>query len=208
MSESFLSNDSKNETVLDVGAEMLSRVYAKAALNAAGDHDAQQRLVDELNAVVNEVLAKHPKLEKVFDSALVSQDEKHGILERVLGKNLSPSALNFLKVLTKHDRLGILRQVVRSANELWKKRCGQITVHLELAQAVDPALEQEIIATLAKMLSSKPIVEVKINPDLIAGMVARVGDRVFDASTRTSLERARQSMISSAVESIQRHHRP
>ena len=94
---------------------------------------------------------------------------------------------------------------MRSAGELWKERCNQVTIHLELAHEVDPKLEQEIIAALANAFGSKPFVEVKINPDLIAGLVARVGDRVFDASTRTSLERTRQAMIASAVESIQRH---
>ncbi|TWU27353.1 ATP synthase F1 subunit delta [Bythopirellula polymerisocia] len=207
MAESFFSPESTNETVLDVGAEMLSRVYAKAALNAAGDHDAQQGLMDELQAVVSEVLVKHSDLEKVFDSALVSQEHKQGILERVFGKSLSQSALSFLYVLTKHNRLGMLRQVVRSAGELWKERCNQVTVHLELAQEVDQTLEQEIIATLAQVFDTHPIVQVKINADLIAGFVARVGDRVFDASTRTSLERTRQLMIASAVESIQRHQR-
>ncbi len=205
MAESFFSHERTHETVLDVGAEMLSRVYAKAALDAAGDRDAQQRLVDELQAIVNEVLANHPDLEKVFDSALVSQDDKKGILERIFGKSLSKSALNFLNVLTKHNRLGMLRQVVRSASELWKERCNQVTVYLELASEVDRTLEQEIVANLAKSFDTNPIVQVKINPDLIAGFVARVGDRVFDASTRTSLERTRQLMIASAVDAIQQH---
>lgn len=206
MPESFFIHDQVHETVLDVNVEMLARVYAKAALNAAGDHIAQQSLMDELKAIVTEVLVKYPQLEKVFDSALVSQGDKQGIIDRVLGKNLSQTALSFLYVLTKHNRLGLLRQVIRSASELWNDRCDQVTIQLELAHEVDSTLEQEIIATLAQAFGSKPIVQVKINPELIAGLVVRVGDRVFDASTRTSLERTRQAMIASAVESIQRHH--
>jgi F-type H+-transporting ATPase subunit delta len=88
---------------------------------------------------------------------------------------------------------------------LWKQRLNQVSVKLELAHPVDKVLEQEIVAALAKTLNVQPIVTVEINPELIAGFVARAGDRVFDASTRTSLERIRQTMLERAVEMIQQH---
>lgn len=202
MSDGFI-HEVAQETVFDVDVEKLARVYAQAALNSAGDIKAQQSLMDELSAIVTEVLTKYPDLEKVFGSALVSEDDKLGIIERVFGNQLSANTVNVLKVVAKHGRLGILRQVIRSASVLWKERLEQVSVKLELAHPVDKALEEEIVATLAKALNAQPLVSVVINPDLIAGFVARVGDRVFDASTRTSLERTRQAMIARAVEAIQ-----
>lgn len=196
---------SAKETVFDVDVEKLARVYAQAGLNAAGDPEAQQRFMEELNDVVSTVLTKFPDLEKVFGSALVSNDDKLGILDRVFGKNLSASALNFIKVIAKHGRLGVLRQIIRSANALWQVRLNQVSVKLELAHPVDAALQQEMIALLGKRLEAEPLVTVTINPDLIAGFVVRSGDRVLDASTRTNLERARQGMIARAVEAIQQH---
>jgi len=63
-------------------------------------------------------------MEEVFGSALVSQDEKMGVLDRVLGSRVSTTTMSFLKVLTQHDRLGVLRQVVRMADQLWEERVG------------------------------------------------------------------------------------
>lgn len=202
MSGGFI-HDAAHETVFDVDVEKLARVYALAALNSAGDIKAQQSLMDDLSAIATDVLTKYPDLEKVLGSALVSVDDKIGIIDRVFGNQLSTNTVNFLKVIAKHGRLGILRQVIRSASALWKVRLDQISVKLELAHPVDKALEEEIVATLAKALNAQPLVSVVINPDLIAGFVARVGDRVFDASTRSSLERTRQAMIARAVEAIQ-----
>ncbi|MDZ4656804.1 MAG: ATP synthase F1 subunit delta [Bythopirellula sp.] len=199
------SQHSARETVFDVDVEKLARVYAQAGLNAAGDPEAQGRFMEELNDVVLDVLTKFPDLEKVFGSALVSNDDKLGILDRVFGKNLSASALNFIKVIAEHGRLGVLRQIIRSANALWQVRRNQVSVKLELAHPVDAALQQEMIALLGKRLEAEPLVTVTINPDLIAGFVVRSGDRVLDASTRTNLERARQGMIARAVEAIQQH---
>jgi F-type H+-transporting ATPase subunit delta len=192
------------ETVFDVDVEKLSKVYAQAGLDAAGDPAAQQSLMDELNSVLTEVLAKFPEVEKVFASALVSNDDKSGIIDRVFGKDLSSTALNFMKVIAKHGRLGILRPIIRSANALWQVRLNQISVKLELAHLIDESLQQHMIDVIGQRLGKKPLVTVVINPDLIGGFVVRAGDRVLDASVRYNLERARQEMVARSIEAIQR----
>ncbi len=193
--------ESSRETVFDVDVEKLARVYAQAALDAAGDKEDE--VLDELQAAVTEVLDKHPEMEDVFGSALVSQDEKLGMLDRVFGSRVSETTLCFLKVLTKHDRLGVLRQVVRVAGQLWEQRSNRVPVQVELAIDLDASLHEEIVSSLRSSLGIEPVVTTKINPDLIAGFVVRVGDKVYDASTKTSLERSRQAMIHRAVEAIQ-----
>jgi F-type H+-transporting ATPase subunit delta len=198
-----VTHSSAKEKVFDVDVEKLARVYAQAGLNAAGDLKAQQSLVDELTAVTKEVLDTNPALEKLFASALVSHEDKLGIIDRVFGKSLSEKSLNFLKVIGRHGRLEILRSIIRSANKLWVQRLNQVAVRLELAHAIDPALQQQMIDLIGKRLNAEPMVTVVINPDLIAGFVVRAGDRVLDASVRTNLERARHAMIDKAIEKIQ-----
>ena len=195
------TKDSSRETVFDVDVEKLARVYAQAALDAAGAKEDE--VLEELQATVTEVLDNHPDLEEVFGSALVSQDEKIGMIDRVFGSSVSATTLSFLKVLTKHDRLGVLRQVVRVAGQLWEQRSNRVPVLVELALDLDDSLHKEIVNSLRDKLGIEPVVTTKINPDLIAGFVVRVGDKVYDASTRTSLEKSRQAMISRAMETIQ-----
>jgi F-type H+-transporting ATPase subunit delta len=191
------------ETVFDVDVEKLARVYAQAALDAAGDQE--DVVLDELQQAVTQVLDVFPEMEEVFSSALVTQDEKLGILDRVFGARVSVPTLNFLKVLTKHDRLGVLRQIVRVAGQLWESRNNRVPVQLELALVADSALQDEIVSTLRDSLGIEPVVTTRVNPELIGGFVARVGDRVYDASTKTALERSRRAMVARAVEAIQDH---
>jgi F-type H+-transporting ATPase subunit delta len=198
------TNNAGQEKVFDVDVEKLSKVYAQAGLNAAGDPAAQQSLMDELNSVLTEVLVKFPEVEKVFSSALVSNDDKLGIIDRVFGKNLSPTALNFMKVIAKHGRLGILRPIIRSANTLWQVRLNEIAVKLELAHPIEDSLQQHMIDVIGQRLGKKPLVTVEIKPELIGGFIVRAGDRVLDASVRTNLERARQEMVAKSIEAIQR----
>jgi len=198
--------ETSREAVFDVDVEKLARIYAQAALDAAGADSkggGEDEVLSELQATVTEVLDKFPGIEEVFGSALVSLDEKLGVLDRVFGSRVSTTTIHFLKVLTKHDRLGMLRQVVRVAGQLWEERNNRVPVQLEMALDLDSALQAEVVSSLRSSLGIEPIVTTKINPDLIAGFVVRVGDKVYDASVKTSLERSRQAMIDRAIEAIQ-----
>lgn len=201
MTNTSATKGSSRESVFDVDVEKLAGIYAQAALDAAGDKEDE--VLEELQTVVSEVLDAYPDMEQVFGSALVSLDEKLEMLDRLFGSRLSVPTLSFLKVLTKHDRLGVLRQVVRVAGQLWEERNNRMPVQLETATELDSGLHSEVVESLRKSLGIEPVVSTKINPDLIAGFVVRVGDKVYDASTRSDLERSRQAMIISAVEAIQ-----
>ncbi len=191
------------ETVFDVDVEKLAKIYAQAGLDAAGSPADQDALIDELGALVSEVLDKFPEFEQILGSALVSQDEKLEMLDRVFGTRLSTTGLSFLKVMAMHGRLGFLRQVVRSALGLWQSRNNRSSVQIELALEPAPELLQEIVALLQKSLGTEPVVKTSVNPDLVAGFVIRLGDRVYDASARSSFERARTQMMARATEAIQ-----
>jgi len=193
------------ETVFDVDVEQLARVYAQAALDAAGDHQAQSALMEELKSLVVEVLDKFPEFEQVLGSALVAEHEKLGMLDRVFGQRLSITALSFLKVMAEHHRLGLLRQVVRSATQLWEDRSNRLPVEIRLACETSPELIEEMTTSLKRAFDADPVVKTVIDSNLIAGFVVRVGDRVYDASARTGLERARTTMIAHAIEAIQSH---
>jgi F-type H+-transporting ATPase subunit delta len=200
----FHQTSRSQDTVFDVDAERLARVYAEAGLDAAGGVSEQQSLVEELESVVIDVIDRDPRIAEVFASQLIGGDEKTEMLDRIFGGQASTTTLNLLKVMARHKRLSLIREVARVARKLWLSRSGRVPVQLETANQVDPALQQEILNAFGRVLGKDPIVTNRVNPDLIAGFVLRVGDRVYDGSVRTRLEHLRHGMINRAVEAIQR----
>ncbi len=188
-------------TVFDVDVEKLARVYAQAVLDAAGSQE--DAVLDELQSVVTEVLDKFPALEHILASELVSQEEKLALMRRLFQTRVATTTLNFLQVLARHGRLNILREVVSAVATLWQQRSNRVPVELELAVAIDRSLQQEVARTLRTAWGLEPIISTRINPDLLAGFVVRVGDKVYDASTRNMLERSRRAMVARAAEAIQ-----
>ncbi len=199
----FIHTPHLHDTVFDVSAEQLARVYAQAALDAAGGRAEQDALMAELESIRADVLDSEPRVAELFSSQLISSEEKSAILDRLFGGRVSTVTLNTLKVLNKHGRLGMIRDLVAAARKLWETRSGRQPVDLETANPLAPELEGEILATLARVLGTDPIVHATVNSDLIAGFIIRVGDRVFDGSVRSRLEAMRKGMIARATEAIQ-----
>jgi F-type H+-transporting ATPase subunit delta len=193
----------KHETVLDVTEEQVARVYAKAFLEVAAKAPNTAELVDEIVSLVRDVLDRLPRLEEMLRSALVSPEEKEQFIHRVFGNRASLQVVNFLKVVSRHGRLDLLRPIARVLKKLHSEQSGLTEVEVRVAAELDDAVRWEIQQRLQRALGTQPVLNVAIDPALIAGIWVRVGDRVFDGSIRTQLEHARRHMIERATEKIE-----
>ena len=78
-----------------------------------------------------------------------------------------------------------------------------MTVLVSTAEPLDAAAEKRIIEDLRSRLNLQPLLDKQIHPELIGGIVLRVGDTVYDGSVATQLERLREQMINRSVHEIQ-----
>ena len=193
----------QHETVMDVTAERIARVYALAFIEVVAKSPDGDSLVEEVVSLVDDVLEKFPQLEATLRSALISHEEKEQLLDRLLGQRASSEVVNFLKVLSRHGRLELLRPIARILKKLHARRSGLTEVELRVAMPLDEAVRNEIQETLRKTLGAEPAMHVVVDPSLIAGMMIRVGDRVYDSSISTQLEHARRQMIDLVVDRIE-----
>jgi F-type H+-transporting ATPase subunit delta len=163
------------DMVFDVDAERIARVYAQAAFAAAGGQSERDSLMEELDSLRSDVLDRVPRVEELFKSQLVSEDDKLALIDKVFGGRASTTLIDTLKVMAKHGRLGMVRDMVAAARKFWERQSGRLPVELETANTLTPDLEQEVLSVLAKVLDADPIVSARVNPDLISGFIIRVG---------------------------------
>ena len=198
-----VSEKRKHDTVMDVTEERIARVYAQAFLAVASKSAQATELVDEVESLVVDVLEKFPRLNEVLRSEFIAGEVKQDLVDRLFGGRASVEVVNFLKVLAAHGRLGLLRSITRTLKKLYAQQRGLTDVEVRVAREVDDKLLQEIRVQLRKMLGSEPVVRAIVDPSLIAGMIVKVGDRVYDSSLETQLNLARRSMIERATDMIQ-----
>jgi F-type H+-transporting ATPase subunit delta len=195
----------KHETVLDVTGDEVARGYAVAYWNVAAKSSSVGQMVDELSSFVTEVLDKFPRLDESLRSAIVRKEQKAEMLDRVFSQRLSPQLLALLQVMSRHGRLGLVRSAARILRKLYADEQGMLDVDVRVASPLAESLRNEIQAKLRTTLGKEPVLNVKVDPSLIAGMVIRVGDRVYDGSVNTQFNLARKAMIERAIDLIETH---
>ena len=203
-----MASSSSANLVEDVSQEQVARVYAKALVEAAqkaGQQDADKTvaMLDELSSLVSDVLDRFPRFEAILSSWLVPHEDTVGILDRTFARQMSPLLLNFLKVLSRRGRLSLLRQIDQQARILWDEMKGRVRVELVTASPLAPALLDRVSLSLQNALGGQPVVEAVVDPDVIGGVMLRIGDTVYDGSVAGQLENLRQQMIDRSVHEIQ-----
>jgi F-type H+-transporting ATPase subunit delta len=190
-------------TVMDVTEEQVARVYARAFMNVVIRRDDADSLVEEIESLADDVLAKVPAFEKTLRSSLVPQEQKEALLDRVFAPRASQTLLNFLKVLARHNRLELLRPIARLLKQMHAEHRGLLEVLIRVASPLDPQLKSELEGRLRTRFGKEPVLRVTVEPSLIAGIIMRIGDQVFDGSLANQFELARRAMIARAVEHIE-----
>lgn len=197
------SNAGDRVEVLDVQEEQLARVYAKAFLGAAEQAGKTSELVEEADSLVEDVLNRYPEFETLLTVGEKSHEEIVDIIDEVFTGRASEQLKNLLKVMSHHHRLKSLRLVVKMISKMYAESQGRQEVTLKTAHPLDPALVEELRHEINVKLSIDSVIVTKVDPKLLAGMVIQVGDKVYDGSVRTMLERTRRSMVEKAIDAIE-----
>ena len=192
------------EFAADVTVETIAQVYAEAFLNAViAKNESVEDAVAEFDSFIEDILNANEKFEAVLKSAIVAADAKSAMIERVFSGKASPTFLSFLKVLARHARLDIIRAVHRELHKLDDKRRGRIPVVITTAVELPDEAFVGIAESLRKKLGGEPIIRKAVDPDVIGGIVVRVGDTIYDASIASQLLNVRQNMIDRSTHEIQ-----
>jgi F-type H+-transporting ATPase subunit delta len=178
-------------------------VYAQALIGAVEAEKATETVLGEFDALIDDVLDKLPKLEAVWNSSFVEEDAKEAMLQKAFADRVSPVFLSFLKVVARHGRLDMLRLIHHAFHEEYDKVRNRVRVMIGTAEPLDSKAEERILQEIRDRMHLQPVLEKEIHPDLIGGIVLRVGDRVYDGSIATQLKGLREQMVNRSVHEIQ-----
>ena len=186
----------------DIGAQQVARVYAEAFLNVAEKLGQVEELLGEFESFVATV-QRNETVRSFLTSGAIGRAAKGEVLDKALTGRASPTLVNFLLVVNHHGRLDVLGPIVHACHEIRNRRLGRLRVQVRSAVPIDAAAQQHLRDELRRKLRLEPMLETQIEPELLGGLVIRVGDMVYDGSVRTRLERLRQQIRSRSLYEIQ-----
>ncbi len=198
-----LREAARHRTVLDVGGQRVAKVYALALLNAAQAHGQTEPVLQELAPLVQDVFLAQPEFEQFLSSGAIGRKQKDAVLHKTFGDRASQVLLNFLLVLNEHERLNILRDILKAAQELHQERTGRMRVEVRTASPLPDDQQERLRNELREAFQQEPVLSVRTDPDLIGGLIVQVGDWLYDASVRSRLVAIRNEIIERSSHEIQ-----
>ena len=177
-----------DDTVMQPRLAGLADTYAQALLDNAPDSTRAEELAEELDAIV-QLLDECEEFDTLLTRAMLNKEQREGIVDRVFTGRVSELTEAFVTVLARRDRLEVFRPSAAMFRTLLNIRNGLLEVHATTATPLDPQRHAEIAKMISEQLDSEIILIDHVDPEMLGGVVIRVGDRVFDASLSASIEK-------------------
>jgi F-type H+-transporting ATPase subunit delta len=176
-------------------AGSISRRYARALFSIGVDRGTFEQLGKELEAFA-ELWSGSAELRQALANPVFKASEKRNVLQSLLPR-VTPTAdvQKFLLLLLERRRLAAVANISRAYREMADLHTGRVRAHVTSAQPLAPAELERVRASLARRTGKQVIVETNVDPALIGGLVARVGDLVLDGSVRTQLGSLRDKLL-------------
>ncbi len=172
--------------------EEIAQVYARALFEVAKEHDLLDQVRDQLGQFADAV-AGNRELAVFFFSPYFSTEEKEdGLKKAVTGAE--PVFMNFLEALIERHRMPAIFRIRARYQDMWEDERDLLPV--EVTSAV--ALDASTIGSIGKRIGeqTKRTVELSstVDPDILGGIVLRVGNVILDASIRNRLDQLRKQV--------------
>jgi F-type H+-transporting ATPase subunit delta len=171
--------------------------YATALLELADEHKQLEPTARELGAL-QELIRANPTFKLYLSDPAIGHAERGELIQRVMGKAVSPLVGNFLRVLNEKGRLGILDEIADAYDELLDQRLGKIEVDVTVAHRLPPDQLEEVRKRVSAALKKDAVVHQYVDEQIIGGMVLRVQDQLIDASVRAQLDAMRERLRAAA----------
>lgn len=180
-------------------AGRVAKTYAEALLAVAEQRDQADEIADELKA-----LGEDASLDGFFKTPAINRVRKDEVLAKVFDGRATPLLADFLRLLNKKGRLGLIRLIAVAYRGLRDIKANRARVLVETAAPLSEKQIDDLRTTLGGLLSKTAVVVTRVNPELIGGLIVHVGDKVFDTSVRTKLFNVRNQLLERGNHEIQR----
>ena len=172
--------------------EEIAQVYARALFEVADEHDVLDRVHDELGTFADAMSNSRELMTFFFSPYFSATDKKAGLARAVTGA--SAPLTNFLEALIERHRMPAIFRIRTEFNSLWDEARKLLPVHITSAIELDDAEVKGLGERIGRQVDRQVEVSTDVDPDILGGVVLRVGNVILDASIRNRLEQLRKQV--------------
>ena len=174
--------------------ETVARNYAETLFELATRNDALQEYGDAIETVA-QLIEEDPRFRLFLETPRIDDDDKKQVVRRAFGDVLPRHVLNFVLVTIDKRRQRLLRNISGQYHALLDAHMGREHVQVTVARPVDDATRQVITERLSAALGKEAIPHIRVQPEILGGLVIRTGDTIYDGSIRRRLDAMRRRLL-------------
>jgi ATP synthase F1 delta subunit len=172
--------------------EEIAVVYARSLFEVAKEQDKLDKVRDELGEFADAVDSTR-ELQVFFFSPYFSTAEKQDGLDKAVS-GADEIVVNFLKLLIENHRMPVIFRARREFDRLWQEENKLLPVTVTSAVELEKAAVKQIGDRIAEQTGRKVDLSATVEPEILGGLVVRVGNSILDASIRNRLEQLRKQV--------------
>jgi F-type H+-transporting ATPase subunit delta len=173
----------------------LARRYARALLSLGVAQGCIDQLGADLGTFASVLDQDDGQLRGILNNPGLTTTERKNVVVAVIGMlSLHPLSQNFINLLVDKSRLGVFDDIQRAYSDMADELAGRVRATVTTAAAADTSTADQIRQVLESTTGKTVLIDFQVDPDLIGGIVARVGDTVYDASIRARLQNLRETL--------------
>lgn len=175
-------------------SSVIARRYAKALILIGKEDGQSEKYREELDGVI-ELLNQNPDFEQTINNPLYDAARRKKLFKTVLDSlEMSNVMKTYLNLIFSKQRFNQIRAISEYFNKLADELHGIVRADLVSARELSSDSYDQIRQALAKMTGKEVVLETSLDPEIIGGIVTKIGDLVLDGSIKTQLKNMRESL--------------
>jgi len=174
----------------------IAEVYARSLFQVAQEHDALDRIHEELDEFAD-ALAENRDLQVFFFSPYFSSEEKKDAISKIVS-GADERFVRFLELLAERHRMPVVFRIRREFDSLWAEENRLLPVTITSAVELDKDTVRQIQKQIEEQTGRRTELTTEVDPDVLGGLAMRVGNVVMDGTVRARLERLRREVATAA----------
>jgi F-type H+-transporting ATPase subunit delta len=172
--------------------EEIASVYARSLFEVAKEQDKLDKVRDELGEFAGALNGSRELQVFLFSPYFSTKEKSEGLDKAISGAD--DTTVNFLRLLIEKHRMPVLFRVRAELDRLWEEENRLLPVTVTSAVELPKATVKQIGDRIAEQTDRKVDLQSNVDPDILGGIVVRVGNSVLDASIRNRLENFRKQV--------------
>ncbi len=173
--------------------DRLIQGYAQALFAVAEAEGNLEDVEDELFRF-GKIVESQPELRELLTDPGLPADRKKAVVRELLGNKASSQTVSLVGFIVDQGRSKDIMKITDALAELAARQRQRAVAEIRTAVPLDDERRQRLVDALSRATGRDVEVKTVIDPSVIGGVIARVGDQVFDGTIRRKLEMAREQL--------------